>query len=176
MPKVNESSPAEHSWALSCPAVEGIREARVSDLDSLTELLALLFAQEAEFKADAALQRQGLRDILRAPSVGTVLVAEQDCRIVGMVNLLYTVSTALGCRVAWIEDMVVSPQLRRHGVGRKLLDAALVRCRQEGCRRITLLTDHDNWVAHRLYRQRGFAPSSMNVFRCLLDVSEDEAR
>ena len=37
--------------------------------------------------------------------------------------------------------------------------------KQNGCKRITLLTDFDNDGAHRFYQQHGFIRSSMVAFR-----------
>jgi GNAT superfamily N-acetyltransferase len=84
-----------------------------------------------------------------------------------MVGLLFTVSTALGARVAWLEDMVVAPEARGRGIGGALVDAALAQARAAGCRRVTLLTDADNADAHRFYRRHGFAASPMRPFRFL---------
>ena len=87
------------------------------DVAALADLLALLLAQEAEFTPNGECQRRGLAAIVADPAVGHVLTARRDGRIVAMVTLLYTVSTALGTRVALLEDMVVDPAGRGQGVG-----------------------------------------------------------
>lgn len=145
-----------------------IRPATSADLPALIDLLASLFAQEAEFHPDTTAQTRGLSQILDDPAVGEILVAEEAGQVVGMVNLLYTVSTALGERVALLEDMVVSAAARGSGVGSRLLDGAIAHARAVGCRRITLLTDGDNHAAQRFYRRHGFAPSSMLPMRLVL--------
>lgn len=86
-----------------------------------------------------------------------------------MVNLLYTISTALGERVAILEDMVVSPSARSLGLGSALLEHAIDHARRQGCRRITLLTDAHNLDAQRFYARHGFARSSMLPMRLALD-------
>ena len=98
-----------------------------------------------------------------------VLVARREGRIVGMVSLLFTVSTALGGRVALLEDMVVYPAERGVGVGSRLLREALGLARERGCRRITLLTDGSNDLAKAFYAKHGFAVSGMVPMRLLLD-------
>jgi len=90
----------------------GIREARLDDIPRLCALLAELFAQEADFAPDAERQRRGLRLILDNPACGRVYCASQSGAIVGMVTILFTVSTAEGSRAAWLEDMVVDPDRR----------------------------------------------------------------
>jgi len=151
-----------------------IRSAKPEDIDRCTALLHTLFSQEAEFSPDARLQRRGLGMIVGDPSVGRVLVCEEEPggRIVGMVVLLFTVSTALGARVVLLEDMVVDPSYRSRGVGSLLLREAAALARSEGLARITLLTDGDNLRAHAFYERNGFDRSEMVVFRT--PISGDE--
>ncbi len=142
--------------------------ANISDIPQLLPLLDELFSQEKEFKPDHAVQRSGLEMILGNSDIGEILVAKQADSIVGMVSLLYTVSTALGARVAVLEDMVVSKEARGEGVGSSLMEYALKHAELSGCKRITLLSDHDNSSAHRFYKQHGFKSSTMRPFRKLL--------
>lgn len=146
---------------------QGLRidTATAADIPALCELLALLFSQEAEFHPDPASQRRGLAAILGDPGIGLILVARQGGAIAGMVNLLFTVSTALGERVALLEDMVVAPAHRGSGVGGRLLEAAIEQARRQGCRRITLLTDQVNEAAQRFYARQGFTASPMLPMR-----------
>lgn len=145
-----------------------ITPATLADIPALCHLLDRLFTQEAEFQPDRAAQERGLTAIISQAHVGHILVARQSDEIVGMVNLLYTVSTALGGRVALLEDMVVVPQARGQGVGSTLLAAAIDHARQQGCLRITLLTDTNNHVAQAFYRKQGFMASSMLPMRLML--------
>ena len=143
--------------------------ATLADIPSLCHLLDLLFTQEAEFKPDPAAQQRGLEAIIHNPEVGQILVAHHHVKVVGMVNLLYTVSTALGGRVALLEDMVVAPEMRGQGMGTQLLKAAIEQARQQGCLRITLLTDADNHTAQAFYQQQGFIGSPMMPMRLVLE-------
>lgn len=142
-----------------------IRTPIPADIPALCQLLDQLFAQEAEFTPDRAAQQRGLQAIIDDPALGTLLVAHQDERIVAMVNLLYTVSTALGARVALLEDIVVDAGARDSGIGSALLEHAIGHARASGCRRITLLTDGDNLAAQRFYQRHGFAHSPMIALR-----------
>lgn len=146
-----------------------IEQATAADIPALCELLPTLFAQEAEFTPDAAAQRRGLAEIVNNPQAGTILVAREAGQVVGMVNLLFTVSTALGARVALLEDMVVAPQSRGAGVGSQLLAHAIEHARAQGCKRITLLTDRANASAQRFYARQGFELSGMVPMRLLLE-------
>ena len=139
--------------------------ANSEDIPELCSLLQSLFSQEIEFKPDHKLQVQGLSRILSNPDIGNIIIARESKKIVGMVNLLYTVSTALGGRVAILEDMVVNTAMRGKGIGSELLEYSFVLAKKNKCLRITLLTDHDNDRAHYFYLKHGFNRSSMTVFR-----------
>lgn len=145
-----------------------ITPADATDIPALCDLLDILFSQEADFRPDREAQRRGLARIISNPEVGLIVVARQDSRVVGMVNLLYTVSTALGDRVALLEDMVVAPNARGSGVGSRLLEQAIELARLNGCKRITLLTDRENESAQRFYQRHGFGFSAMIPLRLSL--------
>jgi GNAT superfamily N-acetyltransferase len=138
------------------------------DIPQLCELLNLLFSQEAEFRPDRRLQAAGLRQIIDFPERGQILVLRDGASIIGVVNLLFTVSTALGGRVAILEDMVIRPQYRGSGAGHRLLEAAIGVVKSSGCRRITLLTDATNESAQRFYGRHGFSISEMVPMRLVL--------
>lgn len=145
-----------------------ISAATLNDIPQLCELLELLFSQEAEFQPSRALQSVGLRQIIEQPERGQILVMRDGSSLVGMVNLLFTVSTALGGRVAILEDMVVHPSQRGSGAGSQLLQAAINAAQFVGCLRITLLTDRTNEPAQRFYQRHGFVLSDMIPLRLSL--------
>jgi GNAT superfamily N-acetyltransferase len=142
-----------------------IEQARLDDLSPLADLLAILFAQEADFRPHCEKQLHGLRLIVESPDRGVIFVAREGDKIVGMVSLLFTVSTAEGAPACWLEDMVVQPEQRNHGLGSQLLEHAIGYARSHGYARITLLTDQTNASAARFYERHGFRPSAMKPFR-----------
>jgi len=146
--------------------------ATTDDVSALSDLLSVLFTQEAEFVANESAQKKGLLAIIENESIGKVLKLEIDGKIVGMVNLLYTISTALGMRVAILEDMIIDPSSRGSGFGGILLDAAIAQAIADKCARITLLTDRDNVSAMRFYGRRGFIESPMVPLRLMLDLKK----
>src|SRR5437879_12017959 len=102
-----------------------IEPATEADLDELSEMLGGLFAQESDFRPDKERQLRGLRLIFEQPSRGRVFVLRRDGAIVGMINLLFTISTADGGFVILLEDFVVHKQFQSHGYGSKLLNHAI---------------------------------------------------
>jgi GNAT superfamily N-acetyltransferase len=149
------------------PALE-LGAATKKDLPALVDLLGVLFAQEADFVPDADKQRRALEAILADPRIGRLYVAREGKRVIGMVSTLYTISTAEGGKAAWLEDMVVLPDRRGRGVGAALLAHAVVGAREEGCLRLTLLSDEDNAQAHGVYAAEGFQFSGMRPMRLKL--------
>ncbi|MDH2433441.1 GNAT family N-acetyltransferase [Pokkaliibacter sp. MBI-7] len=144
--------------------------ATAQDIPAMCALLTQLFSQEAEFQPDWQAQSRGLQRIIDDPGCGLILVLRQmqTAQVVGMVNLLFTVSTALGERVALLEDMIIDQHHRQSGAGAQLLQAGIERAREQGCRRITLLTDEDNLRAQQFYGRQGFTVSTMKPMRLML--------
>ena len=149
------------------PAIK-VGLAQKKDLPQLVELLGVLFAQEADFTPDAAKQQRALEAIFADPRIGRIYVAREGGRVVGMVSTLYTISTAEGGKAAWLEDMIVLPESRGRGIGAALLEHAVVSSREEGCLRLTLLSDEDNAPVHAIYAAEGFQFSGMRPMRLKL--------
>lgn len=140
-----------------------ILPATLHHLEPMVHLLGTLFALEHDFTPDPQRQRSALIHLLTHPHLGTLFIAEEEGQVVGMVSLLYTLSTATGGEVALLEDLIVSSP--RRGIGTALLRHAIDHARARGITRISLLTDHDNHTAQHLYAREGFRPSSMQLWR-----------
>jgi len=140
-------------------------EATVEDLPQLCDLLEELFTQESDFKADREKQMAGLRLILDTPRAGRIFVLRREGVVVGMVNVLFTVSTCHGGFVIGLEDLIVHRDYRGRGAASALLDHAMAFAKAIDAMRITLLTDPWNEPAIRLYLKHGFATSPMSVMR-----------
>ena len=102
-----------------------------TDIPELVELLKTLFEQEAEFEPNSEAQRKAFSKIMLDPKIGIILVARDDEKILGMINLLFTESTALGSKVAILEDVVVLSKSRGEGIGSKLIDYAISEAKKE---------------------------------------------
>ena len=151
--------------------METIESATLNDIPHLADLLFLLFAQEADFRPDRAKQERGLRLLIESPSKGVVFVAREGHEIVGMVSLLFSISTAEGGPACWLEDMIVRPDRRGSRLGTRLLQHAIDYARIHEFSRITLLTDEVNGGAIRFYERHGFVESAMTALRLDLKSS-----
>ncbi len=139
--------------------------ATADDLEPLADLLAELFMLESDFKPEREKQIAGLRLILDDPAVGQVFVLRVGGSVAGMANALFTVSTAEGCRVVLLEDVIVNAAYRRTGLGRQLVEHILAWAAANGLPRVTLLADRDNAPALAFYERMGFEYSAMRVLR-----------
>ena len=142
-----------------------IEPATEADLDELSEMLGGLFSQEGDFRPDKEKQLRGLRLIFEQPSRGRVFVLRQNGAIVGMINLLFTISTAEGGFVILLEDLVIHKQYQGKGYGSKLLQHAIDFAKQKNFLRITLLTDRPENLAQEFFRHHDFVESSMIPMR-----------
>src|SRR5690242_84718 len=149
-----------------------IEPATAEDLDELSELLRELFSEESDFRPNKEKQLRGLRLIFEQPNRGRVFVLRRDHSIVGMINLLFTISTAEGGFVILLEDLVVHKEYRGQGYGSMLLDHAIEFARQKNFRRITLLTDRPELRSQNFFRKHGFYESPMLPMRLLLPSQE----
>jgi GNAT superfamily N-acetyltransferase len=144
-----------------------IRIANKNDLNELIRLLNELFTQDIEFEPNYEKQKIGLLKIIENEDIGEILILQMDNRIIGMVSLLYSISTALGGKVAIVEDMIIDKNFRNQGLGKQLLNEAILYSKKRHCVRLTLLTDFNNEVAIRFYENFGFKRSEMIPMRLI---------
>ena len=94
--------------------------------------------------------------------------SESGAPAAGVVQLRYRWSVWRAAEDCELEDLFVSAQARRGGLGRALLAAAVERARARGCRRIKLDTAERNEPALALYRSAGFSDEAYEGGRALL--------
>ncbi|MDR1889532.1 MAG: GNAT family N-acetyltransferase [Zoogloeaceae bacterium] len=145
-----------------------IEPATPADLPALTGLLDILFSIEQDFCPDAEKQQRGLELLLSRPENAVILVARGAQGVIGMVSAQLVISTASGAPSAWIEDVVLHPERRAQGIGRKLLDAAADWAIGKGARRVQLLADADNAPALGFYEHQGWEPTRLFAWRKFL--------
>jgi len=146
-----------------------IEAVTLEDLPELTELLMDLFAHEPDFRPDFNTQMRGLRLVLEQPNRGRIFVLRGAHHIIGMSNLLFTISTAEGGFVILLEDLVIHRNFRHQGFGGQLLEYAINFARQKDFLRVTLLTDRvSSEESLRFFELHGFQRSEMVPMRLWL--------
>jgi N-acetylglutamate synthase-like GNAT family acetyltransferase len=146
-----------------------VEPATIEDLPALTELVMDLFAKSGDFSPDRTVQEKGLQLILEQPSRGRIFVLRNNHRIFGMVNLLFTISTARGGFVILMEDVIIHPDHRGQGYGSMLLKYVMEFAKQKNFKRITLLTDKISQESQEFFRKNGFEYSNMIPMRRIID-------
>ncbi|MGB6223574.1 GNAT family N-acetyltransferase [Haloferula sp.] len=163
---MNELTPsATGTTSLESPKVE---PATIEDLPALVELTMGLFSGSDDFIADQVAQERGLALILEQPSRGRIFVLRNGSEIFGMVNLLFTISTAMGGFVIQMEDVIVHPDHRGQGFGTKLLEHVIEFANLKDFKRITLLTDKISAESQNFFRKHDFEYSNMIPMRRII--------
>lgn len=139
--------------------------AAADDLEAMADLLGELFTLESDFSPEREKQLRGLRLILDNPQLGQLFVLRVGDEIAGMANALLTISTAEGCPVLLLEDVIIKAGFRNRALGRRLVEHVLAWARARGIARVTLLADQDNAPAQAFYERLGFTTSAMRVLR-----------
>jgi GNAT superfamily N-acetyltransferase len=146
-----------------------VEPATIEDLPDLVELLMNFFSASGDFTPDRVLQERGLRLILEQPNRGRIFVIRNKDRIFGMINVLFTLSTARGGFVILMEDVVIHPDHRGQGYGAMLVDYVVEFAKRKNFKRITLLTDRLSTGAQEFFKKQGFEYSHMIPMRRIID-------
>lgn len=146
-----------------------IEPATLDDLPRLVDLTMALFEMEEDFNPDRSKQERGLRSILEQPNRGRIFVVRTDYEILGMVNVLFTISTAMGGFVILLEDVIIHPEFRGLGYGTQLMEYVIEFARRKDFKRITLLTDKISAESQRFFEKLLFRHSSMIPMRLNLE-------
>jgi ribosomal protein S18 acetylase RimI-like enzyme len=89
------------------------------------------------------------------------LLGATDGAPVGVVQLRYRWSVWSDAQDCELEDLYVADAARGSGLGRALVEAALERAREHGCRRIQLDVSTENPPAFALYESLGFVTGKL---------------
>lgn len=138
-----------------------VREATVSDLPGIVELLAQLYADPAQedYAAAGEQYRRAYTEIAGDPRQ-TLFVVETDGRIAGTLVLIVVPNlTRRGRPYAILENIVVDAERRNGGIGEALVRHAIDAARRAGCHKVALMSRVERTDAHRFYERLGFTPA-----------------
>ncbi len=148
-----------------------MREATSDDLPAIVALLA--DDENGALREDARLPLDpgyvAAFDAIAALPNQELIVAEQDGRIVGTMQLSYL--PGLSFRGRWrgqIEAVRIASALRGHGLGTAMIEWAVERCRARGCKMVQLASKRTRLDAHRFYERMGW-DKSHSGFKLMLD-------
>ncbi len=146
-----------------------VEPATIEDLHKLVQLVEELMELQGDFLPNREAHERGLALILEQPNRGRIFVLRNDDHIFGMVNLLFTISTAMGGLVILLEDFIIHPNHRGQGYGTMLLDYVKDFAKHKKFKRITLLTDKIGAESQNFFKKEGFEHSSMIPMRLLVE-------
>lgn len=139
----------------------GCRLATSSDLPALVGLLEEIMTHHGVTLPARENLARTLAEMLAEAETSTrprylFLLAEAQGGVVGACSLIFSLSTWSTGEVCELQDVVVTAEERRSGVGHALLQAATVFARSRGCLRLFLHAEAANLDAHAFYRSQGF--------------------
>jgi GNAT superfamily N-acetyltransferase len=124
-------------FGVTMPSVT-VRPAVEADCATILRFVRELAEFEREPDAVKATEEDFRRDGWGEQPVFEALIAELDGAPVGFVLMFRNYSTWEGRFGLYVEDLYVTPDARRYGVGRLLLTAVARHAVEQGCRRVDL--------------------------------------
>jgi ribosomal protein S18 acetylase RimI-like enzyme len=154
-----------------------IRAATARDYDALNQIFGQVDALHREYlphifqKPDGpARAREYMMDVLADESLG-LFVAEAEGAILGFVQITIRdappIPILMPRRFAVVENLAVTEDVRRLGIGRALMDHAQHWAEGLGATEIELNVYEFNQTAIRFYRNLGYTPSSRRMSKRL---------
>jgi GNAT superfamily N-acetyltransferase len=142
-----------------------LRVATRRDLPRILDLYARALDGEARTIAEA----ERLFERIRSYPDYQLYLAEYGDRLAGTFALLIMDNLGeCGTPSGIVEDVVVEPEVQRHGVGRAMMEQAMAICRQKGCYKMMLSSNLRRTGAHAFYESLGFEKHGYS-FRVDLD-------
>lgn len=136
----------------------GIRPARPEDAALVVEMIRRLAAFEEPGAVVALSEEAVRRDAFGSHPRLTVLLAEADGRVCGLMTLLPGYSSWAGAPTLTIHDLFVAEEARGRGLGRMLVAEAVNLAREAGNCRLDVNVVAWNGGAQGFYASLGFSP------------------
>ena len=138
-----------------------VRTAQIADAPVLVSLL-----EELGYPGCEAFMARRLAQLLAHPDE-SLLVAEADGCVLGLISLHFVPQLALAGDFCRISYLCVTQRARGLGVGALLEQAAHAAARQRGCERIELHCNERRRDAHRFYARQGYEESPKYLMKRL---------
>ena len=144
-----------------------IRKAKVSDYEVIFDLYKQLYEAESVFddnlKKDYYETEEAKEKVLKAVRARkkTFLVAEENKKVVGLVDGYMIDSNHHIQKVAYLDHLCVYKNFRKKGIGKMLIDEFNKRMKEQGAKSVKLNAFRQNYPASSLYEKEGFKEYSV---------------
>jgi GNAT superfamily N-acetyltransferase len=113
-----------------------IRPATLGDESQIIDLLKQFPPEEISLDwKDAAWT---FRQVIKNPDLGSILVAEENGEILGVISISYPTAIRCGGIYSCIEEFIVSEKARGKGIGGQLVEAIIAAATARGCYEIQI--------------------------------------
>jgi GNAT superfamily N-acetyltransferase len=146
-----------------------IREADPDDWPKVAALLAELGRPDVRGAPEEEEARELFLSYLARPDA-VALVAEDDGRVAGFLDMEYRARLNFTTPQAWIPDLIVDEGSRGLGIGRALLEHAEELAREHGCWSMSLESATWRERAHAFYLREGWKETGKAFSKLLADV------
>jgi ribosomal protein S18 acetylase RimI-like enzyme len=137
-----------------------IREATREDLPAVVAAVEELLAELGGSSPSRPQMEAEVGALLDDGALGTLLVAEDDGALVGVLGASWQRAIHVPGRYATIQDLWVDPEWRSRGIGAELVDALAAIAREQGVGRIEVGLPRETFAAieqtEAFYRGAGF--------------------
>jgi branched-chain amino acid aminotransferase len=137
-----------------------VREATREDLPAVVEAVEELLAELGGRRPTRPEMEAEVGALLDDGALGTLLIAEDDGSLVGVLGASWQRAIHVPGRYATIQDLWVHPEWRSRGIGAALVEALAARAREQGVGRIEVGLPREDFAAieqtEAFYRGAGF--------------------
>lgn len=148
-----------------------VREARAGDVEGVAAAVASLLAELGGRCPERSELETEVRALLDDPEGGSVLIAEADGGIVGVLSASWQRAIHVPGIYATIQDLWVDEAWRSRGVGAELVEAIASQARTRGVGRLEVGLPRETFAAiastESFYRRNGFEPLGPRMRRLL---------
>jgi len=130
-----------------------VRAATKSDTDVILSLLYDLGRPKPRTKSQKEMFEKLVIQYLRQKQI---TVAEISSEVVGMINMILVPRLNQTKLELYIPELIVSPNHRKMGIGRALINHAISVAKKKKCYRIRLESGHARKESHKFYSHLGF--------------------
>ncbi len=128
-----------------------IREATISDVDHIHKLGEVVDEFDTGDEVVTFWPKHILQNCIQSKT-DWIMVADENDEILGFSICSYSPVF----KKAVVENIFISPNHQKKGIGKKLLEAVLEKVRSTDCENIVIYTEEHNQAAIELYIDNGF--------------------